>query len=94
MGWREALEEQLWALCDGCRIEVRSSLFAMPTPDRIALARELLEGTGRVVARELEEVATVPYISGANSAYSYNAGYSDGHNACRAAMLAPDAGDG
>ncbi len=51
---------------------------AIPPADRIALARELLEGTGRVVARDVEapEVAT-----------SWFAG---GWAACRATMLADD----
>lgn len=55
-----------------------SALLTMPTPDRIALARELLEGTGRVVARDVDapEIAT-----------SWFAG---GWVACRATMLADD----
>jgi hypothetical protein len=91
MGWREVLEEaeiasdfrpggseQLGFINAG---RVADWLLAMPTPDRIALARELLAGTGRVVARDVEEL--LAYLP-ANSALLL------GWNACRAAMLEPD----
>lgn len=61
MGWREALEQ---AVAKSLHISLRlgvhlvdlnmpnlvGNLTAMPPPDRIALARELLEGTGKTVA--------------------------------------------
>lgn len=55
-----------------------SAFLQMPPADRIALARELLAGTGRVVARDVDapEIAT-----------SWFAG---GWVACRATMLADD----
>ena len=49
-------------------------ILAMPAPDRIALARELLEGTGRVVARD------VPVSNKAEPWWS-------GWNACRGSMM-------
>ena len=55
-----------------------SALNHAPPADRIALARELLEGTGRVVAREVE--AQPAYLP-PNSALML------GWNAARAAML-------
>ena len=55
-----------------------SALNHAPPADRIALARELLAGTGRVVAREVE--AQPAYLP-PNSALML------GWNAARAAML-------
>lgn len=60
MGWREVIASAATAAIawnDEGDLEVnadtlREKLDAIPTPDRIALARELLEGTGRVVARD------------------------------------------
>ena len=56
MGWQEWLGErfEIWdaggnASWDDWRVTVED----MPAPDRIALARELLAGTGRVVARDV-----------------------------------------
>lgn len=60
-------------------------LLAMPLADRIAFARELLAGTGRVVARDVGERGSERESEGWP-------GPNDGWNACRAAMLAdPDA---
>jgi hypothetical protein len=50
-------------------------LLAMPTPDRIALARELLAGTGRVVARDV------------GPELDCGLEFETGWNACRAAMM-------
>ena len=36
---------------------IADAVIATPPADRIALARELLEGTGKVVAREMEMFA-------------------------------------
>lgn len=52
-------------------------LMEEPPADRIALARELLEGTGKVVAEPIDRRHTTTPVDG------YNAGW----NACRAAML-------
>lgn len=61
MGWRDdpELEKALRYLCHGVgsNEEVFAALLAMPDPDRIALARELLMGTGRVVAVEMPVVS-------------------------------------
>ena len=80
---REVLESAMeWELPKQARKEIASEmhagLLAMPPADRIALTRELLEGTGRVVARDVDapEIAT-----------SWFAG---GWVACRATMLADD----
>jgi hypothetical protein len=56
-------------------------ILAMPAPDRIALARELLEGTGMVVAREV------------GKRHEGRTGFDEavGWNACRAAMMGDDA---
>ena len=54
-----------------------SALNHAPPADRIALARELLEGTGRVVASDPGKRFTTTPVDG------YNAGW----NAARAAML-------
>lgn len=85
MGWREVIIQTVWDYtgCTDMRAEttcagIEDRLAEMPPPDRIALARELLEGTGRVVARDVDapEIAT-----------SWFAG---GWVACRATMLADD----
>jgi hypothetical protein len=61
MGWREVIIQTVWDYtgCTDARAEttaagIEDRLADMPPADRIALARELLAGTGRVVARELE----------------------------------------
>lgn len=59
----------------------------IPTADRIAFARELLAGTGRVDARDVGQ-----RISYRRPREPLN--YQDGWNACRAAMLAPDDASG
>lgn len=68
MGWREVLK----------RLHVMPGvLLAMPPADRIALARELLKGTQRVVAEPIDRRHTTTPVDG------YNAGW----NAALAAML-------
>ena len=49
MAWREWIENNLedddWvSVSDAMRDRIANTLLAMPFPDRIALARELLEG--------------------------------------------------
>jgi hypothetical protein len=80
MRWREVLEEAAEDIEWGSlrRDAVGNRLLTMPPADRIALARELLEGTQRVVAREVE--AQPAYLP-PNSALML------GWNAARAAML-------
>jgi hypothetical protein len=89
MGWRDELTGVVGANVEDDRLggyyvdypSIAADLLAMPPADRIALARELLAGTGRVVAREVEVMPDEP-------------GYerlADGWNAALAAML--DAAD-
>jgi hypothetical protein len=91
MGWQERLETAIDAAMDGdCHTTVNVDLvghylLTMPTPDRIALARELLEGTGRVVAIVCQQTLWETETSKA----VYRSLKED-----RAAMLADDAGDG
>jgi hypothetical protein len=96
MGWRDDadLEKALRYLTHGVgsNEEVFAALLAMPPADRIALARELLAGTGRVVAREVRRVeredAPEPnQIDGDDDAWV------NGWNACRAAMMQDRDGD-
>lgn len=82
MGWRERMVEAAEAAdpgYGGCinEGELAEGVLAMPEPDRIALARELLAGTGRVVAEPVDRRHTTTPVDG------YNAGW----NAARAAML-------
>jgi len=65
----------------GC---AHKALISMPAPDRIALARELLAGTGRVVARDVGE----QYLE-----LDDNRMWCHGWNACRAAMMQDRDGD-
>ena len=81
MGWRDWMRNHVIA-AHGVNPSVTepdlaAALLAMPTPDRIALARELLVGTGRVVAEPIDRRHTTTPVDG------YNAGW----NAARAAML-------
>jgi hypothetical protein len=62
-------------------------LQSRPAPDRIALARELLPA-GFVVAESVPNMADV-----VADAAPFAAGYVDGWNACRAAMMRDDNGD-
>lgn len=112
MGWREVIASAATAAIawnDEGDLEVnadtlREKLDAIPTPDRIALARELLEGTGRVVAERklLEAARACMRETGWHLAPGAIARGSDGilEMACAeveqqfAAMLADDAGDG
>lgn len=85
MGWRERLDVILKNCWEGvgCTDEERdAALLDMPPADRIALARELLEGTGRVVASDPGKRFTTTPVDG------YNAGW----NAARAAMLGEEGG--
>lgn len=85
MGWREAIQAVLVDVSFGSRGGgnwMAKTLLAMPDPDRIALARELLAGTGRVVARDVGE-KLVP-------GWRQDACLAQGWNECRAAMLKED----
>lgn len=74
----------------------------MPAPDRIAFARELLAGTGRVDVQGVGEAGGEVRIPDAPKAVvdaccnpqeasvAWECGWHDGWNACRAAMLEPD----
>lgn len=105
--WAEYRERDLenavlYETCGNCHA---AALLAMPAAARIAMARELLAGTGRVVARDVGTTKpdAVPWRYGdlwegvQEDADEENLdaicnGYADGWNACRAAMLAdPDA---
>jgi predicted esterase len=85
MGWRDDgdLEKALRDLTHGVgsNEEVFAALLAMPAPDRLALARELLPA-GSVVVREVGE-QPVPTGVFAGHEWSKRAGW----NACRAAMM-------
>ena len=91
MGWREATQaaaENATFMTDegGYAIGKHSlaqQLLTMPDADRIALARELLAGTGRVVARDVGPARM-------EGVFDYDHGRMDGWNECHAAML----GDG
>jgi hypothetical protein len=74
MGWREAIGDRFTA----------DALLGLSQSDRIALARELLAGTGRVVARD---VGVMAYADDLDPAIN---GHCDGWNACRTAMLGGD----
>jgi hypothetical protein len=85
MGWRDAFVRVLEdgepnGLTYGHCQQVADALLAMPPTNRIALARELLANTGRVVAREVGESDD----TGPNAT---TAAMVHGWNACRAAML-------
>lgn len=91
MGWREVIIQTVWDYtgCTDARAEttcagIEDRLADMPANDRIALARELLAGTGRVVAREVRAKRGKGLLT------QYGQGREAGWNACRAAML----GDG
>lgn len=87
---RDLENAALYETCGNCHA---AALLAMPASDRIALARELLAGTGRVVARDVEtldpRVSAMPHMVSGDS-YGWRGCHADGWNACRAAML----GDG
>lgn len=86
MGWRArwmtALgKEEAAGLTYGALVRLAAALTAMPVPDRIALARELLAGTGRAV------VVPVGKDEAQETWDDYRRGERDGWNACRAIML-------
>lgn len=92
MGWREVSDLMLWG--DGIQGETpqereRRLLARMPPADRIAMARELLAGTGKCVATEVREM---PWNSIPDSVVRLTPmdAHRRGYNACRAAMM----GDG
>ncbi len=77
---RDLENAALYETCGNCHA---AALLAMPASDRIALARELLAGTGRVVARDVGPARM-------EGVFDYDHGRMDGWNECHAAML----GDG
>lgn len=75
MGWRDRLDVILKDCWEGigCSDEARdAALLAMPPADRIALARELLEGTGHCAIDE-DDLAD-------REAEAYGSGLEDGRN--------------
>ena len=81
MGWRENVAGMM-AIAQNNPTPLTPDTFLAfaahwPPADRIALARELLVGTGRVVAEPIDRRHTATPVDG------YNAGW----NAARAAML-------
>ena len=85
MGWREVLEDWVHRWCDApgqlanrAKEDLALTLTAMPAPDRIALARELLAGTGREATHD-----DAPCQMTGEQADAWASGY----NAARAAML-------
>lgn len=85
MGWREALRRLLeMAHHNPTPFEANTFMAFVadwPAPDRIALARELLAGTGLVVARDVGECPS------SDAMYPL---YKGGWENCRAAMLKDD----
>jgi hypothetical protein len=61
----------------------------MPAADRIAMARELLAGTGQGVARRVIPTTAppAPAYYGREVGSGWRVGWDAGHNACRAAMM-------
>lgn len=97
MGWREALRRLLeMAHHNPTPFEANTFMAFVadwPAPDRIALARELLEGTGRVVARDVAAIEGVGELMVADNdrmRHAMVAARAAGWNACRAAMLGDD----
>jgi hypothetical protein len=83
MGWREVLGRWPARWVD--------EMLALPAPDRLALARELLPA-GYVVARDvgaMPDNEELPRDAGEALANSARIGW----NACRAAMMRGDNGD-
>lgn len=103
MGWREVITQTVWDYtgCTDARAEttcagIEDRLADMPAPDRIALARELLAGTGMLIGpweftreqlAKLDDNA-INRIEGTR-AYRYMLMVADPEG-CRAAMLEPD----
>lgn len=89
---RDLENAALYETCGNCHA---AALLAMPDADRIALARELLAGTGRVVARDvahLEGTGELMVADNKRMAEAMRWARLAGWNTCRAAMLAdPDA---
>ena len=80
MGWRDAFASNMGETHARVGDAVRA-LLAMPPADRIAMARELLAGTGCVVVRDVGE----QYLE-----LDDNRMHAHGWNACRAEMLGDD----
>lgn len=83
MGWRDLLEAAAEEVDFGTMEYDGPAqlLLAMPAPDRIALARELLAGTGRVDVRVVG--VSIEHFR----MTSWEVAHSRGWNACRAAMM-------
>ena len=85
MGWREEFANTFDVLRNGqlgTTEDALAWLLSLPPADRIALARELLQGTGRVVARDVGEWPDKR--AQLSDAQGY---YRAAWNACRAKML-------
>ena len=76
------IDPEYAALYETCAVGHSQALLSMPAADRIALARELLQGTGRVVARDVGEWPDKR--AQLSDAQGY---YRAAWNACRAKML-------
>jgi hypothetical protein len=83
MGWRDAVDKACRSTIAGDELADAIHAGEISPTDRIALARELLKGTGRVVARDVP-AAIIPEHPLMQNVQAV------GWNACRAAMLAPD----
>jgi hypothetical protein len=92
MAWRERLaalfndRHEEWRLGQRESVSAGDTVLALPTHDRIALARELLANTGMVVARDVgvverEDAPEPNQIDGDDDAWV------NGWNDCRAAMM-------
>jgi len=86
MAWRDVITQTVWDYtgCSDTRGEatgdaIASKLQDMPIPDRVALARELLAGTGLVVAKDVGELPAASVQGSVAVVETWNA--------CRAAML-------
>jgi hypothetical protein len=98
MGWREVLAlhaecETLRTESDEMPVKLGARVLSMTADLRIAFARELLAGTGRVVARDVSTLDPakdpMPHMTSGRD-YGWRGCHADGWNACRAAMLEPD----
>lgn len=98
MGWREWMRNHVvaWHGVNPSvkKADLAAAVLSMPPADRIALARELLAGTGRVVARDVDaidlELLQKTEVEAAEArGHKHYVGRILGWNACRAAMLEP-----
>jgi len=77
MAWRDHIDAAFGSATAGDQLA--DAKQDMPIPDRIALARELLAGTGLVVAKDVGELPAASVQGSVAVVETWNA--------CRAAML-------